>query len=69
MAYEVHDFGNGRYEIRTSSGRIAHILRHVSGTWSVREDDHQRVFPSFDDVLDCARELAGDPDLPPLTQI
>ena len=69
MAYEVHNLGNSSYEIRTSSGRIAHILRHFSGTWSVREDDHQRVFPSYDDVLDCARELAGDPDLRPLTQM
>ena len=67
-AYEVHNLGNRRYKIRTSSGRIAHILRHFNGTWTVPEDDHQRVFPSYDDVLDCAHELAGDPDLLPLSQ-
>jgi hypothetical protein len=37
--------------------------------WTVDEDEHQRRFPSFDDALDCAREIEGDPDLPPLTQI
>jgi hypothetical protein len=69
MAYEVHDFGNGRYEIRASSGRMTHILRSADGTWTVDEDEHDRVFPSFADALDCAREIAGDPDLPALTQI
>jgi hypothetical protein len=69
MAYEAHDFGNGRYEIRASSERICQIVRHSDGTWSVDEDNSQRIFPSFDDALDCARELGGDPDLPALTQI
>jgi hypothetical protein len=35
----------------------------------VDQDGPERVFPSFDDALDCAREIAGDPDLPPLTQV
>jgi hypothetical protein len=35
----------------------------------VDEDEHARVFPQRDDALDCARELAGDPDLPVLTQM
>jgi hypothetical protein len=68
MAYEVHDFGNCRYEIRASSRRIWHIIRHGDGTWSVGEDNPQRIFPSFADALDCAREIAGDLDLPALTQ-
>jgi hypothetical protein len=68
VAYEVHDFGNGRYEIRASSGRSCHIVRREDG-WTVDEDHHHGVFPSFAAALDCARELAGDPDLPPLTQI
>jgi len=69
MAYEVREFGFGRYKIRATSGRISHILQREDGTCSVDEDNHRRVFSSFDDALDCAREIAGDPDLPPLTQI
>jgi hypothetical protein len=69
VAYEVLDLGNGRYKIRATSGRTSHIVRHQDGTWTVDEDDPHRVFPSFDDALDCAREIAGDPDLPPLTQV
>jgi hypothetical protein len=69
VAYQVHDFGNGRYEIRATSGRMTHILRSADSTWTVDEDEHDRVFPSFGDALDCARELAGDPELPPLSQI
>jgi hypothetical protein len=37
------------------------------GRWT--RINHHRVFPHRDDALDCARELAGDPDLPPLSQI
>jgi hypothetical protein len=69
MAYEVHNLGNGREEIRCTSGRTCHITRHDDGTWTVDEDRHHRVFPQREDALDCAREIAGDPDLPPLTQI
>ena len=68
MAYKVHDLGHGRHEIRMTSGRVAHIVRQDEG-WTVAEDEHHRVFPTRDDALDCARELAGDPDLPPLTQV
>ena len=39
------------------------------GTWTVQEDAHHRIFPNRDDALDCARELAGDPDLPGLSQM
>jgi len=69
VAFVVHDLGNGREEILTSSGRICHIVRHEDGTWTVDEDERHRVFPEHGDALDCARELAGDPDLPPLSQM
>lgn len=70
VAFEVFDLGNGREEIRvTSSGRMCHIARHEDRTWTVDEDESHRVFPQRGDALDCARELAGDPDLPPLSQI
>jgi hypothetical protein len=67
--YEVQDLGNGRYKIRATSGRNSHIVQHQDGTWTVDEDDHHRVFPTFAAALDCAREFAGDPDLPPLGQM
>jgi len=69
MAYEVHHLGHGRYQIRANSGRTSHIVRQDDETWTVNEDHYQRVFPTRGDALDCARELAGDPDLPPLTQV
>jgi hypothetical protein len=70
MAYEVHTLSNGRQEIcATSSGRTTHIVRQDERAWTVDEDEHHRVFPQHADALDCARELAGDPDLRPLTQI
>ena len=69
VAYEVFDVGNGREAILATSGRTCHILRHEDGTFTVVEDEYGRVFPNRDDALDCAREIAGDPDLPPLTQI
>jgi hypothetical protein len=69
MSYQIHDLGNGRQEILATSGRATHILRHDEGAWTVDEDEHARVFPQRDDALDCARELAGDPDLPVLTQM
>ena len=69
VAYEVFDIGNGRQAIICTSGRTSHIMRHPDGTWTVDEDEHGRVFPTRDDALDCAREIAGDPDLPPLTQV
>jgi hypothetical protein len=69
MAYEVHRCLNEKYEIRSSSGRISLIVQRAQGSWTIDQDDYQRVFPSFDDALDCARELAVDPDLPPLGQM
>ena len=67
MAYEVLDLGNGKRAIRVTYGPTVHIVKHE--TWTVEEDEHHRVFPSYGTALDCAREIAGDPDLPPLTQI
>ena len=69
MSYQIHDLGNGTQEIFATSGRTAHLLRHNKGAWTVDEDEHRRIFPTRDDALDCARELAGDPDLPVLTQM
>ncbi len=56
-------------EILATSGRMSHIVRRGKAAWTVDEDEHRRVFPQPDDALDCARELAGDPDLRPLSQI
>jgi hypothetical protein len=52
-----------------TSWRICHIIRHKDGTWTVDEDEHRRVFRCYGGAFDCAQEIAGDPDLPPLTQI
>jgi hypothetical protein len=43
-------------------------VQRAKDSWTIDEDYYHREFPSFDDALDCARELAGDPDLPLLTQ-
>lgn len=69
MAFESFDVGNGREAIVCTSGRTCHIVRCEDGTWTVQEDAHHRIFPNRDDALDCARELAGDPDLPGLSQM
>jgi hypothetical protein len=69
VAFEVFDVGNGLEVILSSSGRTCHIARHEDGTWTVDEDEKHRIFPNRGDALDCARELVGDPDLPPLSQI
>jgi hypothetical protein len=59
-----------REQIRVpSSGRTCHIARNENGTWTVDEDEHHREFPQRADAMDCARELAGDQDLPPLSQM
>lgn len=63
MAFEVFDLGDGEEAIRVTSGRTCHIVRHEDGTWTVDEDEHQRVFLNRADALDRAREIAGDPDL------
>jgi hypothetical protein len=68
MSYQIHDLSNGRQEIRASSQRSSQIIRREDG-WTVAEDEHDRVFPTRADALDCARELAGDPDLRTLTQM
>jgi hypothetical protein len=69
MSFESFNLGNGRETILSSSGRRCHIVDHQSGNWIVEEDQFGRSFPNREDALDCARELAGDPDLPPLTQM
>ena len=69
MAYEVLDLGDGRLAIRVTFGRTCHVVQNDDRTWSVLEDDGHRVFPSYGAALDCAREIAGDPDLPKLDQI
>ena len=75
MVYEVLNLGDGRQAIRVTFSRTSHIVQNDDGTWAVVEDEANRVFPSYNAALNCARELAGDPDvplidpdLPPLTQ-
>ena len=67
--YQAFDLGNGREAIRCSSGRTCHIIRQQDDTWIVEEDERQAIFLDRESALDCAREIAGDPDLPPLTII
>jgi hypothetical protein len=69
MVYEVLDLGDGRQAIRVTFSRTSHIVQNDDGTWAVVEDEANRVFHSYSVALNCAREIAGDPDLPPLTQI
>ena len=64
MAYQESYLGNGMEAIRCTSGRTCHIVKHDDGTWIVLEDKQLRVFPNRGAALDCAREIAGDPDLP-----
>lgn len=58
-----------RTEMKSSRRRGPQFVKHDDGTWIVLEDKQLRVFPNRGAALDCAREVAGDPDLPPLTQI
>jgi hypothetical protein len=69
MAYEILNLGHGRQAIRVPSGRTCQIVQQPDGTWTVIEDDAHRVFTSYGAALSCAREIAGDPDLPPLTRV
>ena len=68
MAYDFLDLGNGKQAIRVTFRRTSHIVQNDDGTWTVAEDDTQRVFQSYSAALECARELACDPDLPASTQ-
>jgi hypothetical protein len=75
MSYELLDLGNGRQALRVTFDRTTHIVQNDDATWAVVEDEANRAFASYCAALDCARELAGDPDvplidpdLPPLTQ-
>jgi hypothetical protein len=67
--YQAFDLGNGREAIRCTSGRTCHIVQYEDGTWAVEEDERHETFLTRESALNCARELAGDPDLPPLTQV
>lgn len=67
MAYQLFVLPGGREEIRCTSGRNTHIVRNLDGSWSVEEDERKRIFANRGEALDCAREIAGDPDLPPPT--
>ena len=68
--FQVFDLGNGREAVRcTTSGRTCHIVRRDNATWTVEEDERHAVFLTYGSALDCARELAGDPGLPPLDQV
>ena len=69
MAYEILDLGKGKHAIRVTFGRVCHVVENGDRTWTVVEDDAKRVFGSYGAALDCAREIAGDPDLPPLAKI
>ena len=62
MSYEATQLGLGRIEIRCTSGRSAHLQHQPDGTWVVEEDDQRRTFPTRGAALDCAREIALDPD-------
>lgn len=67
--YQLVYLGGGREAVRCpSSGRTCHIVARDNDTWAVEEDRRQALFRSHGDALDCARELAGDLDLPPLEQ-
>jgi hypothetical protein len=68
MAYEVLDLGNGKQAIRVSFARTSHVVENDDGTWTVVEDDTNRVFQSYGAAFECAREIACDPGRPPSTQ-
>ena len=55
--------------MKSSRRRGPQFVKHDDGTWIVLEDKQLRVFPNRGAALESAREIAGDPDLPPLTQI
>ena len=65
MPYELLHLGNGRQALRVTFDRTTHIVQNDDGTWTVVEDEANRVFPSYSAALDCARELARDPDCYP----
>jgi hypothetical protein len=54
---------------KSKGSRPAQILGRDDGTWKVAEDEHHGVFPNHSAAMDSAREIAGKPDLPPLTHI
>jgi hypothetical protein len=62
MSYEATQLGLDRIQIRCTSGRSAHLHQQSDGRWVVEEDDQGRMFPTRGAALDCAREIALDPD-------
>jgi len=62
MAYEIYSLGDGRDEVRITTGHIMHIARTDGGKWTVEEDAEHREFSSRGAALDRARDLAGDVD-------
>ena len=65
MAYQLFVLPDGREEIRCTSGGSTHIVRNPYGCWAVEEDEQKRIFANHGEALDCAREIAEDPDLSP----
>jgi hypothetical protein len=62
MSYEAWQLGTDRVQIRCTSGRSAHIVRHSDGTWGVEEDSEGKKFGSRGEALNWARQIAQDRD-------
>jgi hypothetical protein len=63
MAYKAHHLDDGSDMICVRDGRNVHVVP-CNGMWTVLEDKRHRMFGTYDNALDCARAIAGDPDLP-----
>ena len=44
---------------------MTHVVQNLDGSWAVEEDEQKRIFANHGEALDCAREIAEDPDLSP----
>jgi hypothetical protein len=62
MAYNMLPTNDGRLEVLCTSGKSAYMQERTDGTWTVDEDGQQQIFPNRGAALDCAREIAEDPD-------
>jgi len=62
MAYEMFFSGGNLVTVRCTSGKESHLRQSEDGKWSVDEDPSRRAFNNRGEALDCARELAEDPD-------
>lgn len=67
MAYDFLGLNNGKQAIRVTFGRTSQVVQNDDGTWTVVEDDAQRVFQSYGAAFDRALEIACDPNLPAST--